>query len=282
MQRRGIQMKKFLAMGLAVVLSGLLLVGCGSSGTAGDQTEPGTETGNENQGAVQEKLVMGLDDTFAPMGFRDDNGELVGFDIDLARKVAERLGTEVELKPIEWAAKEVELNTKKIDMIWNALTITEDRKKEILFTEPYMSNRQVIVVKADSPIQTKADLAGKVVGTQEGSSSIDAMAAEPEVYNTFKDNLVTYPEYVTALNDLSVGRTDAMVGDEVVCRYYMSKKPGEYRVLDEDFGDEDYGVGFRLSDTELRDQVQKALDELKAEGVFGELSIKWFGEDIFQ
>ncbi|NMA68222.1 MAG: amino acid ABC transporter substrate-binding protein [Desulfitobacterium sp.] len=275
-------MKKFLATGLAVVLSGLLLVGCGSSGTAGEQNDPGTEPTNGDQGAVQEKLVMGLDDTFAPMGFRDDNGNLVGFDIDLAEKVAERLGTEVEFKPIEWASKEVELNTNKIDMIWNALTITEERKKEILFTEPYMSNRQVIVVAADSDIQTKADLAGKVVGTQEGSSSIDAMKAEEEIFNTFKDDLKTYPDYVAALNDLSVGRLDAMVGDEVVSRYYMSKKPGEYRVLDEDFGDEDYGVGFRLSDTELRDQVQEALDELKAEGVFTELSEKWFGEDIFQ
>ena len=121
------------------------------------------------------KIVVGLDDNFPPMGFRDEKNELVGFDIDMAKEATKRLGMEVEFKPIDWSAKEAELNGKRIDVLWNGLTILESRKQHIAFTDPYMANRQIIIVKAGSDIADKTGLAGKVVGVQESSSAVDAM-----------------------------------------------------------------------------------------------------------
>jgi polar amino acid transport system substrate-binding protein len=266
-------MKKFIALAMTVVMSGLLLAGCGSS-----KTEGSASTGGSTSTAPQ-KIVIGLDDNFPPMGFRDEKNEIVGFDIDMAKEAAKRLGMEVEFKPIDWNSKEVELNSKKIDAIWNGLTITDERKQNILFTNPYMANKQIIIVQPNSKIKTKADLAGKVVGTQEGSSSVDAINAEPAVAKTFKE-LKKYPDFVAALLDLKSGRVEAVVVDEVVGRYYISKKPGEYTVIADNFGAEEYGVGLRKGDTELQGKLQKALDDMKKEGKSAEISKKWFGEDI--
>ena len=267
-------MKKLMALAMTVVMSGLVLAGCGSSTTNADN--------NANDAANNEapkKIVVGLDDNFPPMGFRDDNNELVGFDIDLAKAAAERLDMEVEFKPIDWNSKEVELNSGKIDMIWNGLTITDERKEKILFSEPYVSNRQIVVVLPDSGIETKEDLAGKVVGLQDGSSSVDAVEKEPAVLESFKE-LKKYPDNVAALMDLEAGRLEAVVVDEIVGRYYMSKKPDQYVILEEDFGAEDYGVGMRKDDTELQAKLQKALNEMKEDGTSAQISEKWFGEDI--
>lgn len=266
-------MKKFVALAMTVVMSGLLLAGCGSSNTAGTAS-----TGGATSTAPQ-KIVVGLDDTFAPMGFRDDKNELVGFDIDMAKEAAKRLGIQVEFKPIDWSSKEVELNSKKIDVIWNGLSITEERKKNIAFTKPYMVNRQIIVVLPNSNIKTKADLAGKVVGTQDGSSSVDAINADPATAKTFKE-IKKFPDFVSALTDLKAGRVQAVVIDEVVGKYYLAKKPGEYALIKDDFGSEEFGIGLRKDDTQLLEKIQKALDDMKKEGKSSEISKKWFGEDI--
>lgn len=266
-------MKKIIALAMTVVMSGLLLAGCGSSSTAGTASTGGAAN------TTPQKIVVGLDDTFAPMGFRDDKNELVGFDIDMAKEAAKRLGMQVEFKPIDWSSKEVELNSKKIDAIWNGLSITEERKKNVAFTKPYMVNRQIIVVLTNSNIKTKADLAGKVVGTQDGSSSVDAINADPATAKTFKE-IKKYPDFVSALTDLKAGRVQAVVIDEIVGRYYMTKKPGEYAVIKEDFGSEEFGIGLRKDDNQLLEKIQKALDDMKKEGKSSEISKKWFGEDI--
>jgi polar amino acid transport system substrate-binding protein len=228
--------------------------------------------------AAAAKIVIGLDDHFPPMGFRDDKNNLVGFDIDLAKEAAKRLGMEVEFKPIDWSAKESELNGKRIDALWNGLTITEERKKNIGFTSPYLENRQIVVVGATSPVKVKADLAGKVVGVQDGSSAVDAVQKDP-VAGSIKE-LKKFADNVTALMDLTAGRLDAMVVDEVVGRYYTAKKPGEYAVLEEHFGTEEYGVGTRKDDTELLAKIQKAMDEMKKDGAAARISTQWFGKDI--
>lgn len=224
------------------------------------------------------KIVVGLDDNFPPMGFRDAKNELVGFDIDLAREAAKRLGVEVEFKPIDWNAKEAELSGKRVDVLWNGLTITEKRKEQIAFTAPYLENHQIVVVAANSPVKAKADLAGKVVGVQEGSSAVEAIEKDA-VGKSFKE-LKKFGDNVAALMDLTTGRLDAVVLDEIVGRYYVAKKPGDYLILDDNFGTEEYGVGVRKDDAELLGKLQKAMDEMKKDGAAARISTQWFGKDI--
>ena len=263
-------MKKFTAVFLVCATS--LLAACGQ----GEDMAP-----QAGAPAPVQKIVVGLDDNFPPMGFRDENNQIVGFDIDMAREATRRLGMEVEFKPIDWSAKEAELNGKRVDVLWNGLTITEERKKNIAFTAPYMANHQIIVVAADSPVHTKADLAGRVVGAQDGSSAIDAINKDQAVAASLKE-LKMFGDNVTALMDLSAGRLDAVVVDEVVGRYLASKRAGQYRVLEENFGTEDYGVGLRKEDTELLAKIDQTLDAMKKDGSAARIAQQWFGADIIK
>lgn len=268
-------MKKRIVLLTAGLMVAGLFVGCGKK----EEPAAAAAAASAPAAATAKAIVIGLDDNFPPMGFRNDKNELVGFDIDLAREAGKRLGVEVTFKPIDWSAKEAELNGNRIDVLWNGLTITEERKANILFTTPYLENRQIIVVADKSPIKTKANLAGAVVGVQDGSSAVEAMQKDAATLKSIKE-LKKFGDNVTALMDLTAGRLNALVVDEVVGRYYTAKKPGEYRVLDENFGTEDYGVGMRKSDTELAGKLQKALDSMKADGAAATISTKWFGKDI--
>lgn len=262
-------MRKNILMALVFVMAFLLLfAGCG----AGSE-----DTFNDIKAAG--KFVVGLDDEFAPMGFRDENNEIVGFDVDLAKEAARRLGLEVEFQPISWDAKEMELKNKNIDVIWNGLSITEERKKQMAFTKPYLENLQVIVVPEGSDIKTKADLAGKKVGVQAGSTSKDALEADTETFESIGE-LVEYPTNFEALLDLGTGRIDAVVVDEILGRYYIAMNDAKLVVLEDNFGREEYGVGLRLGDKEFLEALNKVLDEMKADGTAAEISRKWFGEDI--
>ena len=227
------------------------------------------------------KMVVGLDDNFPPMGFRDEKNELVGFDIDMAREVAKRANIEVEFKPIDWNAKEAELLGKRVDALWNGLTILEERKEKILFSDPYMVNKQIIIVKAGSPIKGKADMVGKIVGAQEGSSAVTAMTKDKELSDKFKQTKL-FGDNIAAMMDLETGRLDVVVVDEVVGRYYVNKKPENYTVLTEDFGTEDYGVGFRKDDEATRNKVNDVLTEMKKDGKAAEIAQKWFGADVIK
>ena len=167
------------------------------------------------------QLIIGLDDSFPPMGFRDENNEIVGFDIDLAREVAARLGVELVCQPIDWATKELELENGNIDCIWNGLTITQERKDQLLMSAPYIANSQRIITMSDSGIASLDDIAGKIVAVQTGSSAEEAIVKAPK-YDEIKE-LVQYPDYVTALQDLQTGRIDAICIDEVVAFYYIDQ-----------------------------------------------------------
>jgi polar amino acid transport system substrate-binding protein len=252
----------------------LMLAGCDQPAGHGTQS-----AASAPPAAVPARIVIGLDDSFPPMGFRDEKNELVGFDIDLAREAARHLGAQVEFKPIDWSAKEAELNGHRVDALWNGLTITEERKKNIAFTSPYLENRQIIVVTSDSPIKAKTDLAGKIVGVQDGSTAVDAVERDTAAAQSLKE-LKKFGDNVTALMDMKTGRLDAVVVDEVVGRYYLAKKPDEYRVLDDHFGTEEYGVGVRKDDAALLTGLQNALTQMKQDGAAAAISNKWFGKDI--
>ncbi len=265
-------MKKFAVVALLTL--GAVLAGC-------SRQEPAAPAAAAPAPAAAARIVVGLDDNFPPMGFRDDKNELVGFDIDMAREAARRLGLEVQFKPIDWSAKEAELSAERVDALWNGLTITEERKQNIAFTAPYMENHQIIVVPAGSSIKTKADLAGKVVGAQEGSSAVDAIKKDDAAFKSFKE-LKTFGDNVTALMDLATGRLEAVVVDEVVGRYYVAKKPDQYAVLQDNFGTEEYGVGVRKDDAGLQAKLDKALADMKSDGAAAKIAEQWFGANIIK
>jgi polar amino acid transport system substrate-binding protein len=212
------------------------------------------------------------------MGFRDANNEIVGFDIDLARAVIERMGGAIaEFQPIDWTAKESELASGRIDLIWNGYTITEERKEKVLFTRPYLENRQVAVTLQGANMAGLDDLAGKQVGLQALSSAADALnasalSAQVAGVTEFKDN-------VLALTDLENGRLDAVVIDAVVIDYYMTKKPDTFTVLEEALAPEQYGIGVKLGNEALLQDLQTAIDEVIADGTAAKISQQWFGED---
>ncbi len=263
-------MKKILVLLLVIAAASLLFAG-GTKESEGD-----TSLTDVKEKAV---FILGLDDSFPPMGFRDEKGEIVGFDIDLAREVCRRMGVELKLQPIDWDAKILDLNSGDIDAIWNGLTITPERQESVTFSKPYIANRQIIVVKADSGIDSIAALAGRKVGLQLGSSAENAVLSNPGAAESFAE-MAKYQDNVQALMDLEVGRIDAVVVDEILGRYYISKKPGLFSVASEAFAEEQYGIGFRLGDQALAAEVDRILDEMDKDGAAGEISAKWFGEDV--
>ncbi len=257
-------MKKLLVLVLALVLV-VSLAGC-------------KDEDNANSG--KQKVIIGLDDSFPPMGFKDDKGELTGFDVEMAREAAKLMDVEVVFQPIDWSAKELELKSKKVDLLWNGVTITDERKENWGFSKPYLKNKQIILVKKDSSIKKKADLAGKTVGVQKESSAVSAIENFPDVKKSLKE-LNEYKDNISAFSDLKVGRVDAVVVDEIVARYYLAQNKTDFAILEGDnFGDEQYGVAMRKDDTELNEKLQKALDEMNKNGKAAEISEKWFGKDI--
>lgn len=251
------------------ILGSVALTSCGTASI------PTTWEQIEARGYV----IVGLDDTFAPMGFRNAQNQLVGFDVDLAKLVFETLDIEVRFQPIEWAAKVLELDAGNIDMIWNGLTITEPRRLEMLFSDAYIANRQIVMTKSGLTINTIAELSGKKVGVQLGSASESIVKANA-IYSNLAQ-LVTFDTFNLALTDLNTGTIDAVVLDEIYGRYVISQTPNTYRVMTETFGDETYGIGFRLGNTSIRDTVNDTLFDLIESGAALAIAQQWFAEDVF-
>lgn len=226
------------------------------------------------------QFILGLDASFPPMGFTEANGEIVGYDIDLGKEVAKRLGLTFVAKPINWEAKEMELSSGSIDCIWNGFTMTEERVNAMSFSEPYLNNDQVLVVRADSGINSLADAKGIVVGCQSGSSAEDAIHEAD--FDKVAKKIVFYEENLTALTDLEVGGVDAVVMDSVVANYTIATGKKALKVVSEPLAQEAYGIGFRkdADGAKLRDDVQKTLKEMAADGTVEKISKKWFGSDI--
>lgn len=248
---------------LSVVLSAIMLVSVFTACSKKD---------------VSKKFVVGFDSEFPPMGFVADNGDYVGFDLDLAKEVADRLGLEFVAQPINWDAKDQELKTGNIDCIWNGFTIS-GRENDYTWTQAYMENNQVVVVKADSGITTFADLAGLKVAVQKDSSGLAALEENEALTSTFAE-LIEEESYLNAMMELESGAVDAIVMDEIVARYEIQTSGKDFVVLDETVASEAYGVGFLLGNEALRDDVEKTLIEMKNDGTLAQISEKWFGSDV--
>ena len=212
------------------------------------------------------------------MGFVGDDGEYTGFDLELAQEVCDRNGWKYNPEPIAWDSKDALLKSGEIDCIWNGFTMN-GREDEYTWSEPYLDNQQIFVVRADSGINSEKDLAGKTVDVQTDSSAEAALKEAPELTATFKE-LLTTADYNTAFMDLEQGAVDAIAMDVIVAGYQIQQRNADFKILDDSLSEEEYGVGFKKGNTELRDKVQATLEEMAEDGTLQEVSEKWFGKDV--
>ncbi len=278
-------MKKGMALLLAAVLAmGCLMTGCGSSAkeTAANDTEGETASAAETAGteasAGEERttFIVGFDASFPPYGYQE-NGEYVGFDLDLAQEVCDRNGWELVKTPIDWDAKDMELNSGAIDCIWNGFTIN-GREDDYTWTEPYINNTQVFAVNKDSGITSAADLAGKSVLVQTDSSALAALQDEENAdIKALADSfgsLTEVQDYETALMELEAGSADAVAMDEGVALAKQAKND-KIVILEDIISQEQYGIGFKKGNDALRDQVWATLLEMEADGTVDKIAAKY-------
>lgn len=255
--------------------------GAGSSETAESAAESAsTDTAEDN--SLQKvkdagKFVLGLDASFEPMGYTDENDEIVGFDIDLAEEVCKRMGVELVKQPINWDTKEEDLNGGRIDCIWNGMSINASRQETMNLSEPYMKNAMVFCVPADSTAASMADLADAKIGVQNGSSAQDILDGS-DIASTITEQLL--PTNVEALMQMDSGLVDAVFLDSVVAEYKITSDNKDWKILPDGLEEEEYAIGFRKNDQQLRDEVQKILGEMKADGTVEKISTEWFGSDV--
>ena len=278
-------MKKIYLLGM---LAAFMLAGCSSAKTsestaASETTTVESKVTEETTKAASSDskttFTVGFDQDFPPMGFVGDDGEFTGFDLDLAAEVARRLGKEIKYQPISWDAKDMELSSGTIDCIWNGFS-TQNREDKYTWTKPYMKNDQVFVVRSDSDINSFDDLAGKTVEVQIDSSAEAVLKENTKLSDTF-GKLQTVADFNTGFMDLEMGGVDALAMNSVVANYQITKRDAEdFKVLDTPLSSEEYAVGFKLGNEALRDEVQKALDEMKDDGTLKTISEKWFGKDV--
>ena len=264
-------MKKVIAIAAAALMLLTLLAGCGNNAATPDNGEQ-TQT---------KTFTVGFDAEFPPYGYQDENGEYVGFDLDLAAEVCARNGWELVKKPINWDSKDMELETELIDCIWNGFTIN-GREDKYTWSTPYVDNSQVVVVGKDSGIASYADLAGKIVAVQADSSALAALTENEAGSNEENsalaesfEKLVEVPDYNTAFMNLEAGAVDAIAMDIGVAQYQLEQRGDAFVILDGTLAAEQYGIGFKLGNTELRDAVQKTLDEMAADGIFAKIAEKY-------
>lgn len=266
-------MKKFLAAAVAAVMALGVMTGCSSTSEEPAENNEATEAGAE--AGERTTFTVGFDAEYPPYGYMAEDGSYVGFDLDLAQEVCDRNGWELVKQPVDWNSKDMELNSGSIDCIWNGFTMT-GREDKYTFSDPYVDNSIVFVVLADSDIQTKDDLAGKVVVTQADSSALAALTSEEDNEENLAlaasfASLEQVADYNTAFMELESGVVDAIAVDIGVAQYQLTSRGDTFRKLDEPLSTEQYAIGFKLGNTELRDQVQATLDEMVADGTFDEI-----------
>lgn len=260
---------------LCAAISGMMLLGVGCAGEGGSANGEDNSLKNVKDAG---KIILGLDATFKPMGFTDENDEIVGFDIDVAQEVCDRMGVDLELYSVNWDTKEQDLNAGTIDLIWNGLSVSDERKQVMLMSEPYMDNEMIFVVNGSSEITSLSDLSDAKIGVQNGSTALDILNASEVVANGATP--VELATNVEALQQLELNMVDAVFLDSVVANYEIVSTGKDYRVLEEGLSSEQYAIGFRLGDQALCDEVTKILKEMAADGKLAEISTEWFGSDV--
>lgn len=270
---------KILSAASALILAANL-AGCGKtsdSSKSGNSTDSSASDESLQKVLDSGEFVLGLDASFPPMGFSDENNEIIGFDIDVAQAVCDKLGVTLVKQPIVWDAKEQDLDSGRIDCVWNGMSVSPSRAEAMNLSDPYMENEMIFVIPANSDIKSLDDVKGKTVAVQIGSTAEEILAAAD-----FADSISTTPleDNVTALQQLELGFSDAVFMDSVVANYLITSEGKDFEILSEGLEKEEYAIGFRKGDQALRDKVQVTLSELKADGTIGEISTKWFGSDI--
>lgn len=292
-----LSIKRLLTAVMACSLMACTAAACGSSDSStevvagGDKssstnstsdTTDNSDAASADDGSLQKildsgKFILGLDASFKPMGYTDENDEIVGFDIDCAEEVCKRLGVELVKQGINWDTKEEILEAGTIDCIWNGMSIDEKRAERMNLSEPYMENMMVFVVPAGSDAKEMADLKGKIVGVQNGSTA-QTLLEECEIGDDI--TISALATNVEALNEMDLGLVDAVYLDSVVAEYEIAEANKNWQIFSDGSESEQYAIGFRKGDQALRDKVQEILSEMKADGTLGEISTKWFGSDI--
>lgn len=280
-------MKKTLALLLCGVMSMALLTGCGNDDAPAANTDGTNETtegaeASDDGGAETESsgerttFTIGFDAEYPPYGYMDDNGEYTGFDLELAQAVCDLEGWELVKTPIDWDSKDMELNSGSIDCIWNGFTMN-GREDDYTWSDPYCDNSQVIVVAKDSGITSLSDLAGKTVGVQAASAALDVLSDEEQqkaLADTF-GSLQQFPDYNSAFTELMAGSLDAIAIDVGVANYQIESRGEGYLVLEETLNSEQYAIGFKLGNEELRDIVNADVKKLAEDGTVAELAEKY-------
>jgi polar amino acid transport system substrate-binding protein len=269
------KMKKII-LGMVAVLTLVTLSACGKKEASSNESWKTIEK--------DKKVTIGLDDTFVPMGFKDEDGKIVGFDVDLAKAVFNEYGIKADFQPIDWSMKENELENGTIDLIWNGYTVTESREKKVLFSDAYAQNEQVLVTKKDSGITKPEDMKDKVLGAQEGSSGYEAFNNQAKTLKDIvKENDATlYASFNEAMIDLENNRINGLLIDKVYADYYLKQanKLDAYNIFSVGFKNENFAVGARKGDKELVEKINEAFKKLQENGKYCEISKKWFGEEL--
>lgn len=275
-------LKKIAGLSLSALM--LFTVGCGSTSDSSSLKSSAVQsTASGDDQSLEKvmnagKLVLGLDPTFKPMGYTDENDKIVGFDIDCAEEVCKRMGIELETRSVAWDTKEQDLNAGTIDCIWNGLSVSDERKQKMLMSEPYMKNEMVFVVGKDSDAKSQNDLYGKNIGVQNGSTAQEILSKSDAVVNGGA-SMTELETNVAALQQLDLKMIDAVFMDSVVADYEIAHSDNGYQKLADGLESEEYAIGFRLGDNALCNKVTDTLKEMKKDGKLAEISTKWFGED---
>lgn len=277
MKKGRVKMKNIVKRIASVAMAAMMLfaVGCGSSSSNTDSKSGSDDSLKKVMDAG--KLVLGLDATFKPMGYTDENDKIVGFDIDLAEEVCSRMGIKLETYGVNWDTKEQDLDAGTIDCIWNGLSVSDERKKQMLMSEPYMNNKMVFMVNKDSGIKSKDDLKGKKVAVQNGSTAQESLKETDIAGDITMTELGTNVE---AIQQLELNMVDAVFLDSVVADYEIASTGKAFETLSDAYAEEQYAIGFKLGSNELCKKIEDTLKEMKKDGKIEEISKKWFGSDV--